>query len=68
MAGNKNQSDSEDANSEIRKAHFLVQYGDGGNDDTGSDISLFPPNDIGIYAEGLFLNLDWPGGGDHDAA
>ena len=37
--------------------------GDGDNNDTGSEISLLPLNDKGIFAEGLFLDLDWPGGG-----
>ena len=58
MAGNNNQSNTEDAYSEILKAHFLVQHGDGEKDDVGSKISLFLLNHKGIHVEGLFLNLD----------
>ena len=38
-------------------------YGDGDDDDAGSDISLHPLNEKGIYAEGPFLDLDWLNGG-----
>ena len=39
------------------------QHGDGDDDDAGFEISLILLNDKGIYAEGLFLNLDQPGDG-----
>ena len=39
------------------------RHGDGDDDDTGSDISLLPLNDKGIYSERLFLNLSRPHGG-----
>ena len=39
------------------------RYGDGDDDEAGSEISLLPLNDKGIYAEGLFLNLYRPRGG-----
>ena len=37
---------------------IIKRHGDGDDDDAGSDIFLLPLNDKGIYAEGLFLNLD----------
>ena len=39
------------------------QHGDGDDDDAGSDISLHTMYNKVIYAEGLFLNLDWLRGG-----
>ena len=63
MAGNNNQSDTENANSEIRKAHFIVQHGDGDDDEAGSEISFLTLSNKGIHAEGIFLNLGHPGGG-----
>ena len=36
--------------------------GDGYEDEAGSEISIFPMNNKGIHSEGLFLNLDRPGG------
>ena len=39
------------------------QNGDGDNDDAGSEKSLLLLNGKGIYAGGLFLNLDRPCGG-----
>ena len=39
------------------------RQGDGDDDDSGSEISLLPLNDKGIYGEGLLLNLDWLRGG-----
>ena len=63
MAGNNHQSDTGYANSETRKEHFLVQRGDVDNNDAGSEISLLPLYDKSIHDEGLFHNLDRPGGG-----
>ena len=39
------------------------QNGDEYDNDTGSEISLLPLYDKGIYAEGLFLKLDQPRSG-----
>ena len=59
MAGNNNQSDTENANSEIRKAHFIVQHGDGDDDEAGSEISFLTLSNKGIHAEGIFEFLNW---------
>ena len=39
------------------------RHGYGYDDDAGSEISLLPLNDKGIYSEVIFLNLDRPRGG-----
>ena len=39
------------------------RHGDGDYDEAGSEISLLPLNNKGMYAEGLFLNLYQPRGG-----
>ena len=39
------------------------RHGDRDDNDVGYEISLLPLNNKGIYAEGVFLNLDWPRGG-----
>ena len=39
------------------------RHGDGDDDGVGSDISLLPLYDKGIYYDGIFLNLDRPRGG-----
>ena len=44
-------------------AESVKSHGDGDDYDAGSEISILPLNDRGIYYEGLFFNLDWPRGG-----
>ena len=51
---------TEDGNTTVGRGK---RHGDGDDNVAGSDISLLPMNDKGIYAEGLFLYLDRPRGG-----
>ena len=39
------------------------RHGDGDSDDAGFEVYLLPLYDKGIYAEGIFLYLNWPRGG-----
>ena len=48
---------TEDGNATIGSGE---RHGDGDNNDAGSEIYLLLLNYKGIYAEGLFLNLDRP--------
>ena len=51
---------TEDGNANVGSGNW---NGNVDNNDAGSEISLLPLNNKGIYAEGLFLNLDWTRGG-----